>query len=107
VEQVLVALLDNAVKYASDDGRVTLSAKRENGVLIISVCNTGGIAEEHLPHLFERFYKADTAHAEQGTGLGLAIAREIMLLLGERIWAENSGGEACFCFTLGEWTITT
>ncbi len=102
VEQVLVALLDNAVKYAADDGLVTLSVKREDGALIVSVCNTGGIAEEHLPHLFERFYKADTAHAEQGTGLGLAIAREIMLLLGERIWAENSGGEACFRFTLSE-----
>ena len=105
VEQVLVALLDNAVKYAADDGLVTLTVKREDGVFIISVCNTGGIAQEHLPHLFERFYKADTAHAEQGTGLGLAIAREIVMLLGERIWAENSCGEACFRFTLHEQVV--
>lgn len=102
VEQVLVALLDNAVKYAADEGLVTLSAQRNDGALVISVCNTGNIAEEHLPHLFERFYKADTAHAEQGTGLGLAIASEIMSLLGERIWAENYGGEACFRMTLKE-----
>ncbi len=100
VEQVLVAMLDNAVKYAADEGVVTLSAKSSEDVWIISVCNTGVISQEHLPHLFERFYKADTAHAEQGTGLGLAIAGEIMQLLGERIWAENCDGEACFRFTL-------
>ncbi len=102
VEQVLVALLDNAVKYSSDEGLVTLAVERGEAGLTVSVCNTGNIAEEHLPHLFDRFYKADTAHAEQGTGLGLAIAREIMLLLGERIWAENASGEACFRFTLHE-----
>ncbi|HWR24088.1 MAG TPA: ATP-binding protein [Feifaniaceae bacterium] len=100
VEQVLVALLDNAIKYASDEGRVTLKAEQTAEGFTLSVCNTGHIPEEHLNHLFERFYKADTAHAEQGTGLGLAIAREIMSLLGERIWAENRDGEACFRFTL-------
>ncbi len=100
VEQVLIALLDNAVKYAADEGVVTLAAERQEDGLLVSVCNTGNIAPEHLPHLFERFYKADTAHAEQGTGLGLAIAREIITLLGERIWAENHDGEACFHFTL-------
>ncbi len=100
VEQVLISLLDNAIKYAADDGKVTLKAEQMADGLMISVCNTGHIPEEHLAHLFERFYKADTAHAEQGTGLGLAIAREIMSLLGERIWAENLDGEACFRFTL-------
>ena len=100
VEQVLVALLDNAIKYAADDGHVTLQAEHSGKELLLSVCNTGHIPEAHLGHLFERFYKADTAHAEQGTGLGLAIAKEIMSLLGERIWAENCGGEACFRFTL-------
>jgi two-component system sensor histidine kinase ResE len=92
--------LDTAVKYAADEGVVTLAAERQEDGLLVSVCNTGNIAPEHLPHLFERFYKADTAHAEQGTGLGLAIAREIITLLGERIWAENHDGEACFHFTL-------
>ncbi len=100
VEQVLIALLDNAIKYAADDGRVTLKAEHTGKELRLSVCNTGHIPEAHLGHLFERFYKADTAHAEQGTGLGLAIAKEIMSLLGERIWAENCGDEACFRFTL-------
>ncbi len=100
VEQVLVALLDNAIKYSADEGRVTLRAEHASDGLVLSVCNTGHIPEEHLSHLFERFYKADTAHAEQGTGLGLAIASEIMSLMGERIWAENREGEACFYFTL-------
>ena len=100
VEQVLVALLDNAIKYAADDGKVTLKAEQDGVRLLVSVCNTGHIPEEHIGHLFERFYKADTAHAEQGTGLGLAIAKEIMSLLGERIWAENCADEACFRFTL-------
>lgn len=100
VEQVLVALLDNAIKYAADEGAVTLRAEPTETGYLVSVCNTGHIREEHLPHLFERFYKADQAHAEQGTGLGLAIAKEVMTLLGERIWAENAGDEACFRFTL-------
>ncbi len=107
VEQVLVAFLDNAIKYAADEGKVTLKAEQSADGFILSVCNTGHIPEEHLSHLFERFYKADTAHAEQGTGLGLAIAREIMSLLGERIWAENRDGEACFRFTLSHWQSPT
>lgn len=102
VEQVLVAMLDNAVKYAADDGTITLRVQKQEGALLISVCNTGEITAAHLPHLFERFYKADVSHSGEGTGLGLAIAQEIMLLLGERIWAENCGGEACFRFTLHE-----
>lgn len=100
VEQVLVALLDNAVKFAADNGTVSLKVEAMDDHYLISVCNTGAIAEEHLPHLFERFYKADIAHSGQGTGLGLSIARQVMDLLGEKIWAENCGDEACFRFTL-------
>ncbi len=100
VEQILVILLDNAVKYAVDGGRVRLFAEESVESLILSVCSTGEIPKEHLPHLFERFYKVDNAHAEQGTGLGLAIASEIILMLGERIWVENCNKETCFRFTL-------
>lgn len=102
VEQVLVALLDNAIKYAPEGGEVVLSAARAEGKLLVSVANEGAIAEADLPHLFERFYKADKAHAGGGTGLGLAIAHEIMGLLGEKIWAENRDGKAVFAFTLQE-----
>lgn len=100
VEQVLIALLDNAVKYAADEGRITLRLQQQEDGLLLSVCNTGEIDGMHLPYLFDRFYKADASHSGEGTGLGLAIAREVMTLLGERIWAENCDGEACFRMTV-------
>lgn len=105
IEQVLVALVDNAIKYASDGGVVTLTAEedRETGKLRVEVHNSGHIDEKDLPHLFERFYKADRSHAEQGTGLGLAIAKEILQLLGEEITASNRDGEAVFSFTVSKY----
>lgn len=106
VEQILIILLDNAIKYAVDGGLVRLAAEDNPEGLMLSVCSTGEIQVEHLPHLFERFYKADNAHAEQGIGLGLAIAKEIAVLLGERIWAENCSGEACFRFMLRHYSYT-
>ncbi|MEN6634904.1 MAG: histidine kinase dimerization/phospho-acceptor domain-containing protein, partial [Clostridiaceae bacterium] len=73
IEQVLIALIDNAIKFAADEGVIILDVKRseEQSRAIISVMNTGHIPEQHLPHLFERFYKADMAHTDGGTGLGL------------------------------------
>ena len=102
IEQVLIALIDNAIKFASDDGSIILDIKRseEFSRAIISVMNTGHIPEEHLPHLFERFYKADTAHTDGGTGLGLAIVHEILSHLGETIEAKNEGEFAVFRFTV-------
>lgn len=100
IEQVLVALVDNAIKYASDDGIVRLSCREEGGRLCVEVRNSGHIGERDLPHLFERFYKADQAHAGQGTGLGLAIAREILLQLDGTIDAANDGEFAVFTFTV-------
>jgi len=67
---------------------------------LVSIKNTGHIPEEHLPHLFERFYKADTAHTDSGTGLGLAIVQEILTHLGETIEARNEGEFAVFRFTV-------
>lgn len=101
-EQVLVTLLDNAMKYTPEDGQITLSAQVVDGHLEISVRDTGiGISPEDLPHVFERFYKADKAHQTKGTGLGLAIAREILKQLGERIWVESEPGQgSVFTFTL-------
>lgn len=99
-EQVLVALLDNAVRYAPDGSDVRLSVRDEGERIRISVDNPGEIAAEDLPHLFERFYKADKSHSGEGTGLGLSIAEEIMRLLGEEICAENRDGRVVFSFTL-------
>jgi signal transduction histidine kinase len=102
IEQVLIALVDNAIKFASDDGVIVLDVKADAQAsrAIVSVMNTGHIPEEHLPHLFERFYKADIAHSDNGTGLGLAIVREILTHLGESIEAANEGEYAVFRFTV-------
>ncbi len=100
VEQVLVILLDNAVKYAQDGGEITLCAQTDPERTLLYVENTGNIDPSDLPHLFERFYKADKAHAQKGTGLGLSIAQEIIHLMGQRIWAENKSDSARFSFTL-------
>ena len=102
IEQALIALTDNAIKFASDDGQILLDVhlSADETRAIVSVMNTGHIPEEHLPHLFERFYKADTAHSDNGTGLGLAIVQEILSHLGETIEAANEGEYAVFRFTV-------
>lgn len=98
-EQVLVALTDNAIKYGYS-GTLRFSAEKKGDSLYISVSNPGSIADEDIDHVFERFYKADKAHAGQGTGLGLSIVNEVLGLLGERIWVKSENGTVTFTFTL-------
>lgn len=98
-EQVLVALTDNAIKYGYS-GTLRFSAEKKGDSLYISVSNPGSIADEDIDHVFERFYKADKAHAGQGTGLGLSIVNEVLELLGERIWVKSENGTVTFTFTL-------
>lgn len=98
-EQVLVALTDNSIKYGYS-GTLRFSAEKKGDSLYISVSNPGSIADEDIDHVFERFYKADKAHAGQGTGLGLSIVNEVLGLLGERIWAKSENGTVTFTFTL-------
>ena len=77
LRQVMMILLDNAIKYTPEGGKVRISAVREDGQAAISVSDTGiGIEPEVMPHIFERFYRGDSARArdEHGSGLGLAIA---------------------------------
>jgi len=102
IEQVLIALLDNAVKFATDEGEIQVVTEltKDRMRALVSVKNTGYIPEAHLPHLFERFYKADTSHSDSGTGLGLAIVQEILSHLGETIEARNEGEFAVFRFTV-------
>ncbi len=101
-EQVLITLLDNAIKYTPEGGRIEIIAEPETDALRISVRDSGtGIAAADLPHVFDRFYKADKAHQGNGTGLGLAIAREILTRLGEQISVSSREGEgSTFTFTL-------
>ena len=102
LEQVLVILLDNAMKYTPEGGRVTLSARWDHREVIMTVKDSGiGIDPEDQPYVFDRFYKADKAHTSQGSGLGLSIAREILQILGERIWLDSEPGVgSAFSFSL-------
>lgn len=99
-EQVLVALLDNAIKHSDGDAEVTVKASEADVHVVIQVSNPGEIDEADIGHIFERFYKADKSHSGEGTGLGLSISKEIMELLGEKIWAESANGNVTFGFTL-------
>ena len=102
VRQVLSNLMDNALKFTPPGGRITMSALPDHRNVIARVSNTGdGIAPEHLPHLFERFYKVDRSRHDVGTGLGLAIVKHIVLAHGGEVDVESSLGEgATFTFTL-------
>ena len=101
-QQVLIVLLDNAFKYTSEGGVVTLSACAEGDIVRVRVRDTGvGIPAADLPHVFDRFYKVDKSHHSKGTGLGLAIAYEIMKHLGEEMSVTSEPGQgSCFTFTL-------
>lgn len=99
LRRVALILLDNAIKYtpAGDEGnkgRVTVSLERADGQAVLSVQDNGiGIDAADLPHLFERFYRADPARSRQGTGLGLPIAQTLVEELGGRITAESIPGK--------------
>jgi two-component system phosphate regulon sensor histidine kinase PhoR len=90
IEQVLLNLLQNALNFTPSGGSVTLIAAPEDDHVVVRVQDTGiGIAPDDLPHIFERFYKADRARSSGGTGLGLAIAKHLVERHGGRIWAES------------------
>ena len=101
VQQVLSNLIGNALKFVRAGGTVTLSARPGEHEVIFVVADDGpGISPEHLPHLFERFWKAP-GDARAGTGLGLYIVRGIVAAHGGRTWVESEPGKgARFYFTL-------
>jgi len=103
--QVLTNLLTNALRYTPAPGEVRLRLRPAGDAVAFTVTDTGvGIAAEHLPHLFERFYRVDKSRsrAAGGTGIGLTIARALVEAMGGRIWAESDGPDqgATFGFTL-------
>ncbi len=104
--QVLTNLTGNALQYTPAGGTVTVGAARTNGQVRFTVRDTGaGIAPEHLPHLFDRFYRVDKSRSRAaggGSGIGLTIARHLVEAHGGEIWVESEGvgkGSA-FSFTL-------
>lgn len=107
IEQVVVALVGNAIKHGAQDGEVAVAIDEGTDEYIISVSNPAQVDERDIKHLFERFYKADHSHSKEGTGLGLAIASEVMELLGERIWVDYSDGIIKFSFSVSKFSTDT
>jgi signal transduction histidine kinase len=104
VAQILRNLLRNAITHTSGPGEISITASRSQAWVHISVQDTGtGIAPEHLPYLFERFYRTDPSRsrATGGTGLGLAIVKQMVQAHGGQITvASQKGKGTCFTFTL-------
>lgn len=94
ISQMLINLIGNALQYTPADGQVDVTVQRKNNGALFTIADTGvGIAAEHLPHLFTRFYRVDKsrARASGGSGIGLTIARHLVEVHGGQIWAESDG----------------
>jgi signal transduction histidine kinase len=104
LSRVLANLLDNAVKFNREGGRITVTARRRDGEVLVCVADTGiGIPRGELERVFDRFYQVDssTSRPYGGMGMGLAVAKEIVEAHEGRIWAESRLGEGSkFYFTL-------
>jgi two-component system phosphate regulon sensor histidine kinase PhoR len=88
---VVENLLENAIRYAGDGAHVEVTARRRRGRIVLRVADDGpGVADEDLPRIFERFYRADRARASRGTGLGLAIVKHVVTSAGGAVEARNA-----------------
>jgi len=95
LEQALVNLIDNAIKYGPEGGKINVRAQRVSEEVILSVQDHGaGIQADHLPRIFERFYRTDRARSRElgGTGLGLAIVKHIAAAHGGRVSVDSTPG---------------
>jgi signal transduction histidine kinase len=102
LKQVLLILLDNALKHTLPGGTIALATSMRKGRVSLSIHDTGpGIAPDALPHIFERFYRSDASRAGAGAGLGLAIAKELIEAQGGTISVESQVGQgSVFTVTL-------
>lgn len=106
INQVLINLVDNAIKYTTHNGRIVIHISQEGNKVVTSIKDTGiGIPEESLPRLFERFYRVDKARSRVlgGTGLGLAIVKHVLELHGGDVFVDSEVGTgSTFTFCLWE-----
>jgi histidine kinase len=105
IGQVLLNLVGNALQYTPPEGRVTIRARRQGDAVLLAVQDTGiGMAPDHLPHVFERFYRVDKSRSRAGggSGIGLTIARHLVEAHGGQIQATSDGlgRGSVFSFTL-------
>lgn len=105
LEQVLINLLDNAIKYGREGGEITIFVvKKSQKEILFSVKDNGaGIPKEDLPRIFERFYRVDKGRSQGlgGTGLGLSIVKHLVQAHGGNVWAESQPGQgSTFYFTI-------
>ena len=77
--RALINLITNALRFTPSEGRVTVSLQQRDGASEVAVADTGcGISSEHVPNVFDRFFRGDAPRSSQGTGLGLSIVKSIM-----------------------------
>jgi len=102
--QVILNLLDNAIKFTQESGRIKITIVKKDGFVQTDISDTGpGIPEKDLPRIFERFYRVDKARSENigGTGLGLSIVKHIVQFHGGEVWASSTLGKgSTFSFTI-------
>ena len=100
--QVFVNLVENSLKFTQPGGEIRIGAEAMDGHVQIVLKDTGvGIAPQHLPHIFERFYKVNRSRRDSGTGLGLSIVKQLVEAHGGQITVESKEGEGClFTFTV-------
>ena len=104
IQQVIINLLDNAIKFTPENGEIILSVRQEKDTVFLRIQDTGcGVLPQDADHIFDRFYKADKAHTVgKGTGLGLAICKRIMEKHGQRIYLVSGDRGATFEITLAK-----
>ena len=102
ISRVIVNLLQNALKFTPITGVITIKVKEDKNSVSLTIEDTGiGIADEHLPHIYERFYKVDKSRADKGTGLGLAIVKHLIQAHGGEVSVSSVEGKGSrFSFTL-------
>jgi two-component system phosphate regulon sensor histidine kinase PhoR len=104
IKQVLMNLLENAVRYSKESGTVTISVREQDHLVSVAVSDTGpGIKREDIPRVFDKFFRSKTARkiTNKGTGLGLTIAKNIVEAHGGKIWVQSQEGHgSTFTFTL-------
>ena len=102
IQQVLINLIHNAIKFTPPGGKISIVVCRENDQILFKIADSGiGIPANELERIFERFYKSDRSRSGGGTGLGLSISKHIIEAHGGKIWAQSDPGNGSeFCFSI-------